>query len=219
VSRDARPRSLADVVMPRRPAGIPDAEGDDHDALALLEANGFAVTPEGLTDALDTDLEIFQAAAARTLGALGARPALAPLERLACDPDVSETVRVQAAYALARMGVADACEILARELAGSPEASPAPLQAAGALARLGDPRGFEVVRAALDSPNRVTAMIAVKQLSAFVGLGGPDLEGAFAAALARPEPPIGGEARAQLTALGTEWARRLLAEYPPPPRG
>ena len=204
--------------MPRRPAGIPDDEGDDHDAMALLEANGFDRSTEALLEALGSDLEIFQAAAARALGAGSERRAIAALDRLARDGDAPETVRVQAALALARMGEPGAHEILVRELEGSPEASPAPLQAAAGLARLGDARGFDIVRSALDSPNRVTAMIAVKQLGGFATFDDIDLEGAFRAALERPEPSVGGEARAQLTALDTDAARRLLAAHPAPPR-
>ena len=79
------------------------------------------------------------------------------------------------------------------------------------LARLGDPAGFAIVRHALESDNRITAMVACKQLIAFAGLEGVDVYEAFARALERPEPNIAGEARAQLAALGTESARRLLA--------
>lgn len=198
------PRSLADVSMPHRPAGVPAEEGDDHDAAALLEANGYGDATAGLIAALGDEQEIFQAAAARTLGARGAREAEEPLSRLATDPDAAETARVQAAYALARMELPGGREVLERELGGNPEASPAPLQAAAALARLGDPRGFAVVRAALESPSRVTAMVAAKQLSAFAGLDGPGVREALARAAERPEAPIAGEARAQLEALGPQ---------------
>ena len=89
----------------------------------------------------------------------------------------------------------------------------APLQAAGALARLGDPRGFPKVRASLDSPNAVTAIVACKQLYVFAQLDGGDLDvyEAFGRALERSERNIVGEARAQLEALGTEKARGDVA--------
>jgi len=212
------PQSFSDVSVPRRPAGVSYTEGEDHDAVALLESNGYGTSQEQLLSALESDLGILQAAAARTLGARGEREAVPALERLARDPDASESARVQAAYGLARLDVPAGREVLAQELEGNPEASPAPLQAAGALARLGDPRGFGAVRTALDSPNRVTAMVAAKQLGAFAGQEGVDLDEAFARALERPEPLIGGEARAQLEELGTDPARRLLAEHPPPDR-
>ena len=190
------------ISFPRRPAGVSYAEGDDRDAEALLRENGYGDSTDKLIEALGADLGIFQAAAARTLGARDARDAIPALERLAHDAGVEETARVQAGFALARMGVSGGKEVLVRELEGNPEAGPAPLQAAGALARLGDPRGFAKVRAALESPNRVTAMVATKQLSAFAGLDGVDLEEGFARAVERPEPNIAGEARAQLEALG-----------------
>jgi HEAT repeat protein len=202
VSAGDRPRSLSDVSVPRRPAGVPYEEGEDHDALALLQSNGYGDSTPELLAALDGGFEMFRAAAARVLGARGAPEAAEALERLAGDPDAAETARVQAAYALARMGRAGGREVLEQELRGNPEAGPAPLQAAGALARLGDAQGFDVVRSALESPNRVTAMIATKQLSAFAGLEGIDVGAALERASQRPEAPIAGEARAQLEALG-----------------
>jgi HEAT repeat protein len=215
-------RSLDDLVAPRRPAGVPSAVGEDHDAEALLTANGHATDTEALVELLDSGLGIFQAAAARLLGARQERSATDALERIARDPVIEETARAQAAYALARMGRDEGRNLLVELLQMSPEASPAPLQAAAALAQLGDPRGFPVVRTALDSSNRVTAMIACKQLHAFVPLDGrplPDggrvdvFEG-FRRALTRPEANIVGEARAQLAEIGTDRARAILDEHP-----
>ncbi len=220
-------RTLADLVVPRRPAGVPLADGDDHDARALLTVNGYATGRDALAGLLGSSLAVFQAAAARLLGAENARGAADALARLAHDEAAEETARVQAAFALTRLGVGDGADVLARLLALSPEASPAPLQAAGALARLGDPRGFEAVRSALGSANPVTAVVACKQLYAFVPLDGlahdsgtarVDAFGAYARALARPEPNVAGEARAQLDALGTPPARALLAAHPAPAR-
>lgn len=202
-------RSLDDLILPRRPAGVPYAQGDDYDAQALLTANGHPTDTQALIGLLESDLSIFQAAAARALGAQGAQTAIGALQRLAADTRAEETARAQAAFALARMRVDGAADLLIDLLATSPEASPAPLQAAAALAQLGDPRGFPVVRAALDSPSRVTAMIAAKQLYAFAALDGRplsdggrvDLPEAFRRAMARPEEAIAGEARAQLAEL------------------
>jgi len=215
--------SLDNLVVPRRPSGVSFEEGEDYDARALLEANGFSDDRDELVGLLDSGLGIFQAAAARTLGAIGERSAIEALKRVANDAGVEETARVQAAFALARMDVADAKDLLVSLAKLSPEASPAPLQAAGALARLGDPRGFEVVRRSLESANPVTAMIACKQLSAFASLDGLpiangdrlDLYEAFRRALERPERNVSGEARAQLEALATEGARETLAAHPP----
>ena len=222
--RSSRPPtpSLADLVVPRRPSGVRYEDGEDYDSEALLTVNGFRLESEELIGLLDADLGILQAAAARTLGAKHDRAAIGALERLALNVGVEETARVQAAFALARMDVGGAIDMLFRLLDLSPEDSPAPLQAAGALARLGDPRGFDVVRAALDSVNPVTAMVACKQLFAFSALDGHSLPGggrvdtfgAFSRALARSEPNISGEARAQLEALDTEQAQAMLASHP-----
>jgi HEAT repeat protein len=209
-----------DLIVPRRPAGMAPDQGDDYAAAALLGANGYTDDPAELIDLLTVDLGILQAAAARRLGARGERVAVDALERLARDSSVDETARVQAAYALERMDVPGVRECLTQLLELSVETSPAPAQAAGALARLGDPRGFTVVRGALDSPNPVTAMVATNQLHSFVPHDGRELPdgqcvdayGAFARALERIEPNIVGEARAQLAALDSDRARAMLAD-------
>ena len=214
-------RDLADVVVPRRPAGIPYADGEDYDAQALLRVNGYSLETAELIDTLESELGILQAAAARTLGARGEGSAISALKQLVQDRSAEETARVQAAYALTRLGIPDASEILISLLDIDPEISPAPLQAAGALARLGDLRGYVVIRAALDSPSRVTAMVACKQLLSLAGIDGQSLPGgghvdlieAFRAALTRPEANIRGEAMAQLNALDTDPPRALLAEF------
>jgi HEAT repeat protein len=214
-SRARKPtRSLEDLVLPRRPAGIPYAQGEDHDAQALLTANGYNLETKTLIELLDSDLGVLQAAAARTLGAQAARQARPTLERIAGDASLEETVQVQAAYALARLEVDSGVELLVPLLKLNPEATPAPLQAAGALACLGDPRGFDLVRAALESDNQVTAMVACKQLIYFAPLDDKqvDVYEAFRRALDRPEKNIVGEALAQLEALDTPQARALLGE-------
>ena len=143
------------------------------------------------------------------LGAEGAREAIPPLERLAGDRAAEETARVQAALALGRLGVDEGRNVLLELLQVDPATGPAPLQAAAALAQLGDASGFAVIRSALESPNRLTAMVACKQLHAFVPLD-VDAYEAFERALTRPEPPVVGEALAQLEALGTARALALL---------
>ena len=196
--------------MPRREAGVPPDQGDDHDARALLEANGLESGPAELVELLDSGIGIVQAAAARVLGADGARQAIPRLESLARNPAAEETARVQAAYALARLGVDEGHDLL-RELAGlDPETGPAAVQAAAALAALGDPAGFGVEQRALESPNRLTAMVAAKQLHAFADLD-VDVDGAWVRALQRPERPVVGEALAQLAALPPERAAAIEA--------
>ena len=223
---DGPARTLGDLVVPRRPADVPYEDGADHDARALLTENGYTTDPGELMEVLDSDLDVLRAAAARTLGAQREHDAVDSLARLASDGTVEETVRVQAAYALARMDVPRGREVLVALLDLPFEASPAPSQAAGALARLGDPRGFSVVSAALDSPNRVTAMVACKQLYAFVPLHGdllPDDSGVdrvdaydlFERALERPEAAVAEEARVQLEAVDGDRADALLEAYPP----
>lgn len=212
---------LSNLVVPRRPSGVPYETGEDYDAQTLLTANGYTTETPVLTELLDSNLSVLQAAAARTLGAKEARQSMDALQRLAEDVTADETSRVQAAFALARMQVTKGKDVLKQMLEISPEASPAPMQAAGALAQLGDPRGYTIIRLALKSSNPVTAMIACKQLFRFVALDGqtlPDGEhvdafGLYKLALARSEPNIVGEAHAQLEALNTDQARATLAAH------
>ena len=215
-------RDLSDLVVPHRPAGISYEQGEDFDAEALLTANGYSLETQELIALLGSDLAIFQAAAARTLGAKGEQSAIQNLSRLAMNKAFEETARAQAAYALARLGVPDGIVLLVQLIQLNPEGTPAPLQAACALARLGDPVGFPVVSRALDSPSSLTAMIACKQLYAFAEHEGCPLPGnetvkvyeAFRRTLNRPEKNIVGEAMAQLSGIGTEEARRLLSGAP-----
>jgi len=194
--------------------GSGPGDAEDRRARALLEENGYGTDTEALRQTLRSGVGILQAAAARLLGLSGSRAAQDELIRLARDPATEETARVQAAVALARLGDEGAArEVLASILQLPLEASPGPLQAAGALAELGDPQGFSVVEAGLRSDNRVIAMIACKQLPAFVPLDGRDgvnVYRAFAAALSHPEDNVAAEARAQLEALATDQARSLL---------
>ncbi len=213
--------SFEDLVVPRRPLGIPYIEGDDYDAQALLEANDLSLATEQLIAILDVDIGIFQAAAARVLGARKERAAIERLLVLAKDDFAEETARVQAAYALLRMDEPAGRELLVQLLSYPVETSPAPLQAAAALASLGDQQGYELVRKALDSPNALTAMVACKQLYAFVPLDSypltdgkrVDIYEAFGRALLRDERNIAGEALAQLEELDTIQAQALIGEH------
>lgn len=212
---------LAHLVMPRRPSGVPYQNGEDYDAEALLTANGYTTDSKALRELLDSNLSVFQAAAARVLGTRKERSALDALQHVADDDAAEETSRVQAALALARMDVTKGRDVLNKMLSISPETSPAPMQAAGALAQLGDPRGYTLLREALKSTNPLTAMIACKQLFMFAGLDGQQLQNGehvdvyelYKLALARSEPNIPGEAQAQLEELNTEQARATLAAH------
>jgi len=211
--------SLEDLVVPRRPIGVTYATGDDYDAEALLKANGISLEADQLIALLVVDFGIFQAAAARVLGARNERAAIEQLHMLAADDFFEETARVQASYALSRMGQIAGHGQLVEILNYPVEASPAPLQAAAALATLGDPQGFSLVRDTLDSSSTLNAMVACKQLYAFVPLHGyPLAEGnqvdvyrAYSRALLRKEPNITGEALAQLEELNSPEARALIS--------
>ena len=124
--------------------------------------------------ALDSEIELLQAAAARVAGARGVRAVVDALRTLATGP--GDTGRSAAAYALARLGEPDGVQALIAALELPIEAYVAPVQAAGSLARLDDTRGFDVVERALRSSNEIVRAVATKQLPFFGAQGKPLLE-------------------------------------------
>jgi HEAT repeat protein len=184
--------SLDDLVLPEPRPGVPYADADDAHAEDILTANGVPLTAEGLQAALNSGIELFQAAAARVAGAREERSVGDMLRALAFGP--GDTERAAAAYALARLGEPDGVEALAACLDLPINAYVAPVQAAGSLARLGDTRGFTVVERASRSSNEIVRAVATKQLPFFGAEAGPLLE----AALSDPDPEIARQARAFL---------------------
>ena len=193
--------------LPEAPSGLPYADFEDAYSRALLEANHVEPTPGGLRAALDAELEVIQAAAARVLGAEGVREAAPRLRELATGR--GDSARAEAGYALARMGDPAGVESLKATLALPAGAYVAPMQAAGALARLGDPSGAPVIDAALGDSNPIIRMVACKQLSYFAPLDGGelgdgrrlDVGALFERALADSDPEVAAQAAAQMKDL------------------
>ena len=169
--------SLEELALPEPRADVPLAEGEDVHAEDILTANGVPLTAEGLQLALDSGIELLQAAAARVAGARGERAVVDSLRALATG--TGDTDRAAAAYALARLGEPDGVEALIACLELPTEAYVAPTQAAGSLARLGDMRGLGVVERALGSSNELIRAVATKQLGFFGEQGRPLLERAL----------------------------------------
>ena len=88
------------------------------------------------------------------------------------------------------------------------------MQAAGALAQIERGDGFGSLLTALQSENRVLAMVACKQLIHFVPLHGDELDvyQGYRLALAHGEQAVRGEALAQLDEIDTNQAKALLAQ-------
>ena len=169
--------SLEDLVVPDPRGGMPFADSEDAYARDILDANGVPRNAQGLQTALDSDIELLQAAAARVAGAQQEHAVTASLRALATGP--GDTARAAAAYALARLGEPDGAEALRSALELPIEAYLAPVQAAGSLARLGDPSGLEVVERALASTNEIVRAVATKQLPFFGAQGRPLLDNAL----------------------------------------
>ena len=182
--------SFEDLVLPEPRPGVPFADSEDVHAEDILGANHVPLTVEGLQAALDSGVEVVQAAAARVAGARGERAVLDSLRTLAADAS-GDTTRSAAAYALARLGEPEGIETLIACLELPITAYVAPTQAAGSLARLGDDRGLEVIQRALRAPNEIVRAVAVKQLPFFGAAGRPLLE----AALDDADPEIVRQAR------------------------
>jgi HEAT repeat protein len=166
--------SLEDLVLPDPRAGVPFADAEDVHAEDILAANDVPLTPEGLQLALDSGIELLQAAAARVAARRGETSVAGSLRSLATGG--GDTSRAAAAFALARLGEPEGLEALVSCLDLPINAYVAPVQAAGFLARLGDERGFDVVELAMRSSNEIVRAVAVKQLPFFGEQGRPLLE-------------------------------------------
>ena len=217
----AADRERDDLVLetPDPPAGTCWADVEDFRARELLKANGVALTQDALAAALTSPIGVLQAAAARTLGSLGDRAAIAALRPLAQAPD--DLSQVEAAYALVRLGQDDYRGILVARLEDPVRACLGPMVAAGGLARLGDPTGYPVIARCFDEDNLVVRLVASKQLLFFVRFHGTrtvdgqaiDAWGMFEHALRDPHPDVQWSALVQLRELPTPEARRLLDAY------
>ena len=174
---DAPRLSLEDVALPEPRADVPLAVGEDVHAEDILTANGVPLTAQGLQLALDSGIELLQAAAARVAGARGELAVVDSLHALASG--TGDTERAAAAYALARLGEPEGVESLIACLELPFEAYMAPMQTAGSLARLGDTRGLGVVERAMRSSNEIVRAVATKQLGFFGEQGRPLLERAL----------------------------------------
>jgi HEAT repeat protein len=188
-SGDVPRLSLEDVALPEPRADVPLAEAEDVHAEDILTANDVPLTADGLQLALDSGIELLQAAAARVAGAHGEVAVGDSLRALASG--TGDTDRAAAAYALARLGEPDGVAALIACLDLPVEAYVAPVQAAGSLARLGDSRGLGVVERAMRSSNELVRAVATKQLGFFGEEGRPLLE----QALEDPDSEIVRQAR------------------------
>ena len=79
---DAPRLSLERLVLPEPRRGVPFADAEDTHAEDILAANGVPLTPEGLQRALDSGLELLQAAAARVAAVRGERSVIDTLRTL-----------------------------------------------------------------------------------------------------------------------------------------
>jgi len=201
---------MPELRVPQPPRDVPYAELEDHQARALLEANGIGTDHAALVAALEHPVEVIRAAAARTLGATGDAGALDALRALAGRND--DTASAEAAFALARLGERDEGERALRALLDLPvDAYVAPLLAAGSLARLGDAAGVAAIERGLGSRNELVRRTAAKQLFHFVGVPGADAWALFERALADDDRGVVAQARAELRELDAPEARALEA--------
>jgi HEAT repeat protein len=211
---------MPDLDVGEPPPGMSYPDAQDLRFEAILARNGVAASEAELIEALGATTAIMQAAVAHVLGRRASTRAVPFLSRLLSDRD-DDTVRVEAAFALARMGVRKGRDVLI-ELLGYPlNAYVSPAPAAGYLARLDDPRGFDVVVEGLGLDIAAVRMIACKQLYFFVPFHGRatapgptiDVYGAFATALTDPDPTTRWQALVQLHDLRAPESRVALREF------
>jgi HEAT repeat protein len=207
--------------VPDPPADLAYEAIEDWYSLQILELNGIANTEAALIEALETDSDVLQAAAAHSCWPYpSAEHAL--LAHTADGED--DNVAVEAAYALARQGHPGSLELLHRFLDRPVGPYLSPVLAAGYLAQRGDPSGFAVVRQGLSNEFRTTRMLACKQLYFFLRYQGQltpggdsvDAAGLFELALKDEEPAIRGQALGQLQRSSLPEARSILDRHAAP---
>lgn len=201
------------------PYDLPYDEYDDHNAMALLAANGIPEDEEGIIEALAAQTGVLLAAAAHAAGSVGIPAAVPRLRELASGQD--DQAAVEAAFALVRLGVDEGRDVLHEALGRSVDAYLSPMLAASYLARLGDPAGYPVVAAALGSEFVSSRMLACKALLQLVPFHGQtdasgkpiDVAALYARALSDPDEGVQGEALVQLRWAPPSLARPLLERY------
>jgi HEAT repeat protein len=211
----ARPLDL-DVGPP--PDDLPYAAYEDFRYREICRRNGIGESPEALAAALAHDQPTLRAAAAHTIGSLGADAAAPALEAALTTAD--DLVEAEIGYALARLGRPAGRPVLERGLALPLTAYIAGPLAAGYLAQLGDPRGAPVVDRALGAENSIVRMVAAKQLAFFVPFDGTAVEEStvdvwawFRRALADPSSDLHWQAVVELALTPDPAAEGLLADY------
>lgn len=203
--------------VPPPPDDLAYEDLEDYRQREVLRANGYPTDADDLRSVLPDIPDTLRSAALHTLGA---EPTLTYPEALRSHLDsADDSVRVEAAYALARHGAEDGRATLVELLDLDPVGYLAPPLAAGYLARLGDVRGFPVVRRCLSEDLVGPRMLGCKQLFFFVpahgsddGQGGTiDVWAAFEQALDDPEESVAWQAEVQLRHLDDPEARSLLS--------
>ena len=169
---------------------MPFADSEDVHAEDILAANHVPLTAEGLQAALDSGVEVLQAAAARVAGARGERAVLDSLRTLAADTSGGHHPRGRRLRA-GRLGEPEGLEALIACLALPLDG----LRRPGPGRRLARPAGRrarpQVIERALRSSNEIVRAVAVKQLPFFGEQGRPLIE----AALDDADPEIARQAR------------------------
>jgi HEAT repeat protein len=207
--------------IPNPPSNLSYVEFADFQNREILKVNGIQLSEAALVTAVGETTNILQAAAAHVIGTLpsltvNARAALTMLLE-----DSNDTVRVEAAYALARHGVSAGTEALLTGIDYPLKASVSPLTAAGYLAALGNPRGFPVIVEGLDSNLAAVRSVASKQLYFFAPFHGSqvqegktiDVVRQFERALEDPDNGIQWQALVQLREVALPGFPEFLESY------
>lgn len=210
---------MPNLDVPNPPPDLSYSEFKDFLDKEILKANGISLSEEELTEVIQQQTNILQAAAAHTLGSLGSKNAAGSLVKLLDSQD--DYVGVEAAYALARLGMQQGKEALIQHLSYPVNAYLSPPIAAGYLAILGDPQGFPVIGAAFSIQNDAIRMSACKRLFFFAPYHGEaDVEGnpinvihLFDRALKDPNPGIQWQALVQLREIRSLDIRDIVEEY------
>jgi len=212
---------MPNLDIPNPPSSLSYAELADFQNREILKANGIRLSETALLTALEETTNILQAAAAHMIGTLPSLSGEVASVLTKLLSDTNDTVRVEAAYALARYSVPEGKAALVECLSYPLDAYISPLVAAGYVAQLGDPQGFPVIVKGLDSNLAAVRSVASKQLYFFASFHGSkdkqgnaiDLVHQFERALDDPDTGIQWQALVQLREVALPGVAEFLENY------
>jgi hypothetical protein len=212
---------MPNLDIPDPPSTLSYAEFADFQNREILKANRIGLSETALLIALEKTTNILQAAAAHMIGTLPGLTGQATSALTTLLTGSNDTVKVEAAYALARHSIPGGKAILVECLTYPLDAYVSPLIAAGYLAQLDDPRGYPVIVNGFASNLAAVRSVASKQLYFFAPFQDAkdeqgntiDMVSLFVRALEDADTGIQWQALVQLREVALPGVLKFLESY------